>query len=120
MAESTGLLEKVSKKIAEVIDNVATLRITTVIGNVKLSNDGQIPEALAYDGAVKVLVSHINMLQGDVITVLPAEVLTEEPYKALQTFHAAQIQEGQNIVKANLDMLHDLFSKIQASNPGPG
>lgn len=120
MAESTGLLEKVGKKIAELIDNVATLTVTTVVGTVKLSTDGQIPAVLAYDGAVKVLVTHINMLQGDVTTVLPAEVLTEEPYKALQTFHAAQIQEGRNIVKANLDMLHDLFSKIQTSNPGPG
>ena len=121
MAESLGLGEKISKKIAEVIDNVTTLKITTVIGNVKLSNEGQIPAALAYDGAVKVLVSHIDLLQGDFTTVLPAEVLTDASYQALQTFHAAQVQEGRNLVKANLDMLHDLFSKIQTANPGnPG
>jgi len=120
MAESPGLLEKVSSKIAEVIDNVTTLKITTVIGNIKLANDGQIPETLVYDGAVKMLVTHINMLQGDITTVLPAEALTDEPYKALQTFHAAQIQEGRNIVQANLEMLHELFRNIQTSNAGPG
>ena len=117
MAESEGLLEKVGKKIATAVDKLVTLKVTTVIGNVKLDPNGKIPAELAYDGTVKVLVSHINLLEGDITTVLPAEVLTDESYKALQTFHTAQIQEGQNLVKANLEMLHNLFGKIQGSNP---
>lgn len=120
MAEILGLLEKISQKIADIVDNVTSLTVTTVVGNVKLTPDGQIPAVLAYDGAVKVLVSHIDILQGDVTTVVPAEVFTEEPYQALQTFHAARVEEGRNIVQANLGMLHDFLNKIQTSNPGRG
>ena len=82
------------QKILNAIDAAVTLKISTVV----VSNAGE-----------KSMVSTIDMAQGDIETKLSEEFVGDGPYSSLREFHQKREEQGDQIVKGNVQALLELL-----------
>ncbi|KHE93657.1 MAG: hypothetical protein K8F52_05435 [Candidatus Scalindua rubra] len=88
------------------INNLKTLEIRTVIGKFKW-NDKE--KKIDYkEGEVKQILTQIDLLGGDVTTLMSDDFL-EEPYNQIRDFHAEREKRGQEIIEGNLKALKALI-----------
>ncbi len=106
-------------KIKDSLNNLVTLEIITAVGQVRLkpkSGSSQDPERsfpdLDYDKNPKVILTKIDLLQGDIKTVFHEEFVTGN-YQSLKDFHADREKEGYEIVHKNLAALKELLEMVQ-------
>ncbi|EMR38135.1 hypothetical protein [Vibrio harveyi] len=88
------------------MDEMTKLRITTVVGNTAI--DGKVGELTATapsDG--KVFHSTINLVQGDIYTGVP-EGYNSAELSAVYEMHKANVDNGQQIIRDNIDTLRAL------------
>ncbi|MBM3226359.1 MAG: hypothetical protein FJZ47_21560 [Candidatus Tectomicrobia bacterium] len=81
MAESAHFIERVRSAL----DNWSTLEILTVVGRVTRQAGQTTPDIDSTQDA-KILLTRVQLLQGDITTVFPPECLTDE-YQMLRDFH---------------------------------
>ncbi len=104
-------------RIMESLENLVTLEIVTAVGQVhpELSDSaedaGKRPLEIDYSKNPKMILTRINLLQGDVTTIYHEEFVTGE-YQALREFHAAREKEGHHIVMQNIEVLERLLKLI--------
>lgn len=103
-------------KIAEKLDRLVTLEIATVVGRPVPNEhgDGYRPPIEADADA---MLTRIDLVQGDVTTVIPAEFLADNR-KELRDFHAEREQRGHAIIQNNLDALARLLELGRSGTPG--
>lgn len=97
MAEKT-----LSDRIAEAIHNLIKLKITTTV----LVNDTS-----------KSIVTEIDLLQGDITTTMGDEFVSGA-YVSLRDFHQKREEQGQSIIKANVEALQSLLDLDRQTKPG--
>jgi len=116
MSDSLKLLVQ---KIENALDNLVTLEILTAVGQVQFKPKSGSPENagrnfpdLDYEQNPKVILTKINLLQGDIKTVFNEEFVTGN-FQSLRDFHANREKEGYEIVKKNLAALKELYQWVK-------
>lgn len=97
------------QSILDKMDKLVSLEIVTTVGDVEYKNN---KFEIAFKDKPKVLYSKIDLLQGDITTVMNQEYITGE-YQALRTFHEEQITRGQDIIKKNIEAAKALASALK-------
>jgi hypothetical protein len=104
-------------QIKESIKNLVTLEIITAVGHVRFepgaeNNRPAFPD-LDYERDPKVILTKIDLLQGDIKTVYNEEFVTGN-YQGLKEFHAAREKEGYEIIQKNIAALERLLNLVNA------
>ncbi len=99
--------EKVFENIKKAINELVTLRIVTAVGGITKDEKG-LP-VIDYAENPSVILTTINLIQGDITTVFHEEFVTGK-YQSLQAFHAAREKEGYELIKANIAVLEKLYA----------
>ncbi len=111
MATQNELLTAIENGIKEMV----TLKITTAVGPVKLDGNTLAPD---YTNA-KIMYTEIDLVQGDIKTIYD-EVFVTETYKHLAEFHQSREEQGQAIVKANIEAIEKMIELVaRLSAPAP-
>jgi hypothetical protein len=100
--------ENLVDRIKKSLDNLATLEIITAVGPVTRKSENE-PLELLDQAKSSVILTRINLLQGDITTVYHEDFVTGR-YQELKNFHADREKEGYEIVKKNLEALEDLYN----------
>jgi hypothetical protein len=104
------------KRITDALSNLVTLEIVTAVGAVKPDADGQ-PE-LDYSQIPKMILTRINLLQGNTTTVFSEEFVTGN-YQSLQAYHAAREAAGHKMIQDNIAAIKSLIGLIKQDIEGP-
>ncbi len=107
MPDSKNNAGELMDKIKKALDNLVTLEIITAVGQVKLGD--KVSPEIDYSKNPKVILTKINLIQGDIKTVYDPEFVTGE-YQSLKDFHAKREDEGYEIIKTNIETLKSLFN----------
>lgn len=106
-------------KIKDSLNNLVTLEIITAVGQVRFrpkAGSSQDTESgfpdLDYEKNPKVILTKINLLQGDIKTVFHEEFVTGD-YQSLKDFHAAREKEGYEIVHKNIEAIKELLQMVR-------
>lgn len=99
--------DELIERIKDALNNLVTLEITTAVGDVALTEGKKAP-SIDYSKNPKVIMTKINLLQGDITTVFHEEYVTGQ-YQSLRDFHAAREKEGYDMIKANIAALEKLL-----------
>ncbi|TDF38221.1 hypothetical protein EYS14_11035 [Alteromonadaceae bacterium M269] len=96
--------------LIEKAKSVATLKIVTAVGNAK----AQAGDSSALEPAdnAKVMYSSINLLEGDITTIIPDE-FTQPPLSSLRQFHQTREDMGRQIIRENIACLKELVDLIR-------
>ena len=121
--EMQSKMSELKDKILNSIENLVTLEIITAVGPVQmgpkpdsLEDDSRSYPDLDYDQNPKVILTKIDMLQGDIKTIYDEEFITGE-YQSLKAFHAAREKEGHEIVRKNIENLNCKTVLAESSPP---
>ncbi|GBC60457.1 hypothetical protein DENIS_1410 [Desulfonema ishimotonii] len=109
-------------RIRESIENLVTLEIITAVGHVQYNARGgeagdteqRLPD-LDYTRDPKVILTRIDLLQGDIKTVYNEEFVTGN-YQSLKEFHSAREKEGYEIVQKNIAAIERLLNLVNAQS----
>ena len=105
--DSDSKLTALVERIKEALENLITLEIITAVGQVDFSAESGPDLDITKDP--KVILSKINLIQGDIKTVYDPEFVTGN-YKELKDFHKEREEQGHQMIKDNLDALMKLFN----------
>ncbi len=98
-----------SQAIVNGINDLKTLEIKTIVGNFTWDDT---TKKITYDaGQAKVIISQIDLLQGDVTTAFSPDFL-QPPYDEVRKYHAEREKQGHDIIKANIAALQELVSLL--------
>lgn len=92
MAEKT-----IEEKIADAVEKLITLTITTTVGP---------------DGAGPQMQTTIDLVQGDIKNRIDRDFVTGD-LKELRSFHESQVLKGQQIIKDNIEALKALWGFVK-------
>lgn len=107
------MANEVIERIKNAVNNLVTLEIVTAVGDVALK-DGKVSPVIDYSKNPHVMLTRVNLLQGDITTVFHEEFVTGK-YQGLRDFHTAREKEGYEMVKANIAALEKLWDFAQKS-----
>jgi hypothetical protein len=102
--------EEFKQKILDAIMNLVTLEIVTAVGHVVAKDDSGGPDIADFEKTPMIL-TKIDLLQGDIKTVFSEEFVTG-PYKDLKAFHADREKEGHAIIDKNIAALKALVEFV--------
>ena len=98
--------------LKQVFDNLVTLNIVTAVGDVEIGDGKGGDQRLTIKPGAKVLWTAIDMLEGDIKTSIHPDFAGESG-KELRAFHASREQQGQAIIKNNIEALEKLLALIE-------
>lgn len=98
------MANEITDKVKKAIDELVTLRIVTSVGTVDASSGK--PE-IDYKNNPKVMLSKIDLLQGD-IEISIDEVYLDEKYAQLMAIHSENTKEAREIIHSNIEALKKL------------
>ncbi|MCF6159179.1 MAG: hypothetical protein E3K32_11585 [wastewater metagenome] len=107
------MANEVIEKIKNAVNNLVTLEIITAVGDVMLK-DGKVSPVIDYSKNPNVMLTRVDLLQGDITTVFHEEFVTGK-YQSLRDFHAGREKEGYEMIKANIAALERLWDFAQKS-----
>ncbi len=112
------MVKDLKQKIIDSIKNLVTLEIVTAVGGITSvsksdTTGGGGVKSLDIDLSkdAKVMLTKIDILQGDIKTVYDEEFVTGK-YQNLKAFHTEREKEGYNIIKQNIEILKKLLKLI--------
>lgn len=97
-------------KLKASAEKLITLNITTAIGNAE--HDPATPGNYTVAKDAKVMNSSIDLLQGDITTIIPEEFM-EAPYSAIREYHQTREEAGQQIIKDNIECIKELLLLVE-------
>lgn len=123
------MADTILQKISKTLESLAELRVTTVVGDITATisvdpSGGVAVTPKTGAESVRCIHSEINLMQGDIITLVNAAYETAEPENTAQEarehpvlkMHNAQIANGRDIVNTNVKMLLSLVKSISDSS----
>ncbi len=102
------MASQLKERILKAFDNLVTLEIVTAVGHVTRSDEETGALDLDFDRDPKIILTKIDLLQGDIKTVYHEAFVSGE-YAELKTFHAAREKEGHGLVRQNIETLERLL-----------
>lgn len=118
--ETTGGGRSLVQKIQGALQNLVELQIVTAIAPVVKDDD---EAGNKYDlskmGDAKIIVTKIDMLQGDITTWMD-KAFVSGPYAKLREYHAEKEKQGSEIIRKNIEALQSLLGlDEEAENKRP-
>ncbi|UZR92946.1 hypothetical protein [Chondrinema litorale] len=98
------------------ISKLATLEIKTIVGDYQVDQEENIQ--VKKDGEFQILQTRINLIQGDMVTNISSELVTDK-YAWLRDFHARKEERGHEIIDNNVKAivsLYELYKKTKSVN----
>ena len=102
------------EKIEAAVKDLTTLKVVTAVGDVSVSQevrevDGEKTESHAetYQNT-KAILSTIDLIDGDIMTVIDEVFINEESYMPVRDDHLARINDAQKIIAINIALLKSL------------
>lgn len=103
-------------KLKASAENLVTLKITTAIGNAE--PDPKAPNNYVAAKDAKVMHSSIDLLQGDITTIIPEDFM-QPSLSAIRQYHQTREEAGQQIIKENISCIKELVLLVEKiSNDG--
>lgn len=92
------------------LEKLKTLEIRTVVGKFECgdANEGKITYI---KGEAKVIITRIDMLDGDITTAFNDEFL-KPPYDKIREYHAEKEKQSHEIIEGNIRALRELINLI--------
>ncbi len=90
------------KKISDALENLVRLDVKTIVGSYTEVNGQLIPDKTA-----RTIVSHINLLDGDISTAMHEDFLSS-PLEEIRQYHAEREQQSQQMIQNNIQALKEL------------
>ena len=110
--------EKLYDKVEAAVADLTTLKVVTAVGDVNLSQEvveengvKSQKHAETYQNA-KAILSTIDLIDGDIMTVIDEVFINEESYIPVRDDHLERIQSAQGIVEANVKLLKSLVDAV--------
>ncbi len=114
------MVKDLKDKIKESLENLVTLEIITAVGQVRFEPPDKNEDAektkypdLDFESDPKVILTKIDLLQGDIKTVYNEEFVTGN-YQSLKEFHFEKEKQGHEIIKKNIAALEKLLNLVNA------
>jgi len=111
-APKENALEQFLEKIENGVDNIVTLNIQTLMGDLEIGSDGKI--AFQNNQTINGMISNINLIDGDIKTQITADFYNN--YPNLVKFHQTKEIQGQQIIKGNIVVLKKIFETLTELN----
>lgn len=101
-------------KIKEIIRDLKTLEIVTVVTNItsRKDDDGRIQFLPEEKTIEKGCVTIIDLIEGDIRNYVGPGLAGEE-YDQITNFHARQVEKGYEVIKSNISGLKDIAKLIK-------
>ncbi len=109
--ETKSSFDRLYEKIETAVKDLTTLKVITAVGTVDVSRktikkgDETSETRIENYQNAKALLSTIDLIDGDIVTVMDEVFVKDEAYSSLREEHMARIQEAQSIVKTNVETL---------------
>jgi hypothetical protein len=111
--ESSGGFKGMMKKIENTVTNLINLEIKTIVGEFDVYGfDDVRPKP---GEKFNVMMSQINLIEGDITTHISSELLYEK-YEWLRQYHAEKEARGNEIIQGNIKAVMSLIELIQKSS----
>jgi hypothetical protein len=101
--------DELMNDIKNALKELITLKIVTAVGPIQLDGAGN-PKATC-DISTRLILTEINLLQGDITTKISPEFVTGE-YQNLRDFHMSRVSEAQDIVQKNIAAIKSMVELI--------
>jgi hypothetical protein len=103
-----GALTDVMTEIKNGVKQLQTLEVRTVVGPSKWDEAAQkiIPDVTA-----KIIMTSINLIQGDITTAFDQEFLAD-PLNKVRDFHMEREKRAQEIINGNINALKELVNLL--------
>lgn len=119
MAEETkSTFDQLYDRVEAAVADLTTLKVVTAVGDVNLSQEvveengvKSQKHAETYQNA-KAILSTIDLIDGDIMTVIDEVFINEKSYMAVRDDHLARIKTAQEIVEANVKLLKSLVDAV--------
>ncbi len=113
------MLQDLTKRISDSLERLLTLEIITAVGTVDPAQHGEPnwPD-LASVEKPQMIVSKINLLDGDIRTIFGEAFVTGD-YKSLVDYHAAREKQGFEIINNNIAALKALLQLARGIDNKP-
>jgi hypothetical protein len=112
-SENSGGFGGMMKKIESTVTNLINLEIKTIVGEFDVYGfDDVRPKA---GEKFNVIMSRINLLDGDITTHISSELLFEK-YEWLRQYHAEKESRGNEIIQGNIKAVMALIELVQKSS----
>jgi hypothetical protein len=108
--------EKLRGKLVTTVENIVTLKVITVVGNVSVDIEmaAGAPKSTVTitEKNAKALCSTIDLAQGDIINVIPP-AYADEAGQWIRDYHDAAARQGVSIIKDNLAAIGHLVDVLK-------
>lgn len=109
---------KVLQRLMEVAVGLATLKVTTCVGEIHAKQPPQGPGVAdlqpVFDAAkTRMLKTEVNLVAGDGNNYVHDDFLTGESAGTMREFHERQLARSQDIVQRNVDLMIKLGKEIK-------
>ena len=114
--EKSNVFYDFVRNIETNISKLATLEIKTIVGDYQVDQDENIQ--VKKDGEFQILQTRINLIQGDMVTNISSELVTDK-FAWLRDFHARKEERGHEIIDNNVKAivsLYELYKKTKSVN----
>ena len=102
--------------LTNALEHLVTLEIITAVGQIKHSpgpggsmNPAHDLPDIDWDQEPKVMLTKINLIEGDIKTVLDPAFVTRD-YHSIREFHLAREREGYEMIHKNLAAIKELYA----------
>lgn len=116
--ETKSSFDVLYDKIENAVSDLTTLKVITAVGDVDVSQTAvdqngkkQVVRAETYQNA-KAILSTIDLVDGDISTVMDEAFVTDEGYVGIRDDHLHRVQDAQDIVDKNLKTLLGMVKTV--------
>ena len=106
---------KLVNTIGEIVSNLANLQVSTLVGSFEIETDDiksiRVTAVGSDDIPITGVVSNLNLLEGDIATVM-SEQYAKDPEDPVRKFHHAQMQSARETVSKNVKLISDMIEKF--------
>lgn len=101
--------ESILSRLTRALDSAVSLEVTTVVADFSVEIEEGKPFKVSSSGQVtKGIHTRIDLIQGDMGTIVANDAYDPNKPSPLQALHAEQVANAQKIVQANLQMVGQL------------
>ncbi len=96
------------------MNDLKSLQINTIVGDFEIDTNSN---KIVPDSNAKMIVTNIDLLEGDITTAFSDEFL-KSPLNKVREFHAEREKQGHQIINDNIKALSELINLVVAAIKG--
>ncbi len=103
----------VLEALSATVQSAINLRVITLVGDAPITGSIENPR-VAMPGQAVSMVTNINLVEGDVSTLVSQAFLGSE-YAELRTLHAAVTEQAHKIIERNIEILQAILKSVEGN-----